>query len=247
MGRTSSSPQTTTTTSEPPRYLMPHLDMVLQDAQRAYTSSAGAPVTPFSGETEQALQMATQRARAGSPVNQAAQNYAQQTLSGGFMGSNPWLDSTFNKAAGSVTNQVQSNFGLSGRNPRGIDAAGFAQEGYNDLAAQIYGGDYQAERSRQQQLVPYAGQLASQDYADIGQLANVGAQREALSREYDMQGNNNIDVYLSRLGGMPGSSVTQTIPMERNRLAGALGGASMGSMFGPWGILGGGILGGLLG
>lgn len=239
---TGTKPQTTTT--EPPGYVMPYLSEAIQRAQGMF-QMGGPPVVHFSPQTQQALSMAEQRATAGSPVNRAAQDYTTKTLSGGFMGSNPWLDQTFNKAAGAVTNQVQSNFGLSGRNPRGIDAAGFAQEGYNDLAASIYGGDYQAERARQQQLVPFAGQLASQDYADIGQLANVGAEREALEREYVMSPSTNLDTYLARLSGFPGS--TTTVPMERNRLAGALGGASMGSTFGPWGILGGGILGGILG
>lgn len=239
---TGSKPQTTTT--EPPGYVMPYLNEAAQRAQGIF-HQGGPSVVNFSPQTQTALNMTEQRAMAGSPVSRAAQEYATRTLGGGFMGSNPWLDQTFNKAAGAVTNQVQSNFGLSGRNPRGIDAAGFAQEGYNDLAASIYGGDYQAERARQQQLVPFAGQLASQDYADIGQLANVGAQVEDLEREYVMSPSNNLDAYLARLSGFPGSTITQ--PMERNRLAGALGGAQMGSMFGPWGVLGGGILGGILG
>lgn len=244
---TKSSPQTTTTTNEPPRYLLPHLNQGLHTAHEQFLGGMGSPVVPFSDATQTALQRATDRSMAGSPVTQAAQNYATRTLGGGFMGSNPYLDATFNKAQGAVTNAIQSNFGMAGRNPRGVDAAGFAADQYNDLANQIYGGDYQAERGRQQQLVPFAGQLAAQDYADIGQLANVGAQQEALAREYAMQPSNELDVYLSRLSGMPGSTVTQQIPMERNRLAGALGGAQMGSMFGPWGILGGGILGGILG
>lgn len=243
----SSSPQTQTTTSEPPRYLAPHLETGVQNAYNLYAGGGGAPVTPFSSQTEQALQMAENRALAGSPVSGAANDYAAKTLQGGFMGSNPWLDQAFNRASGAVTNQVQSNFGMAGRNPRGIDAAGFAQEGYNDLAAQIYGGDYQAERARQQQLVPFAGQLASQDYTDIGQLAGVGAQREALQSQYDNQAGNSLDAYLARLSGIPGGTVTNLVPTERNWLAGAAGGASMGSMFGPWGMLGGAVLGGIYG
>jgi hypothetical protein len=246
---TKSSPQTTTTTSEPPEYLRPFLGAGVQHAFDIYQTGTGGPaVVPFDPLTTQAQQMAVNRAQSGSPVNQAAQGYATKTLGGGFMGKNPWLDQTFNRAAGAVTNQVQSNFGMAGRNPRGADAAGFAGEQYNDLAAQIYGGDYQAERARQQQLVPFAGQLAQQDYLDIGQLANVGAEREALARQEMDAPNANIDAYLARLSGMPGSTVTGTTPMERNRLAGALGGAIAGNtMFPGWGLLGGGILGGLLG
>jgi hypothetical protein len=240
---TGSKPQTTTT--EPPGYALPYLRQGLQGADQIYQSGIENYAVPFSPETESALAMATNRATAGSPVNQAAQNYTTQTLNGGFMGANPWLDQMFNKASGAVTNQVQSNFGTAGRNPRGIDAAGFAQEGYNDLAAQIYGGDYQAERGRMQQLAPFAGQIANADYTDIGQLANVGAQRDAYTREAATAPGRNLDNFLARINGMPGSTITQ--PMERNWLAGATGGASMGSMFGPWGMLGGAVLGGLYG
>lgn len=263
---TRSSPQTTTTSSEPPAYIRPYLQHGADEAARLYNTRSGTGFVPFSSQTEQALGMAEARALGGSPVTQAAQNYATQGLSGGFMGSNPflqgganpYLDATFNRAAGGVTNQLQSNFARAGRNVGGADAAGLAGEQYNDLAAQIYGGAYesdanrrlaayQGERNLQQNLVPFAGQLASQDYADIGQLANVGAQREGLEREYQMQPSTELDAYLARLTGLPGSSVTQSTPMERNRLAGALGGAQMGGLFGPWGVLGGGILGALYG
>lgn len=241
-----SSPQTNTTTTEPPSYIAPYLQQGARDAASLY--GAGGPgVTPFSPQTQTALNMAESRAINGSPVNRAAQDYATQTLNGGFMGSNPWLDQTFNRAAGAVTNQVQGNFAGAGRNAQGIDAAGFAREGYNDLATQIYGGDYQAERARQQQLVPFAGQLASQDYADAGQLAGVGSQYEALQREYQNQSGSNLDAYLARLNGFPGGSVTNVQPMERNWLSGAMGGASAGAMLGPWGALGGAVLGGLYG
>jgi hypothetical protein len=250
---TSSKPQTTTTTQEPPRYLQPFLQEGMQGAQSQYLGG-GTQVTPFAPQTQQALDMAQQRALAGSPVGNAAQNYAQQTLSGGFMGKNPWLDQTFNRAAGAVTNQVQSNFGTAGRNPRGADAAGFAGEGYNDLAAQIYGGDYQAERTRQQQLVPYAGQLAAQDYANIDRLGQVGGAYEALSREYAAQPSTSLDQYLARLQGYPGQTSTSIIPTQSNPWAGAAGGAMTGAMMGTtvfpgigtgMGAAIGGIMGGL--
>lgn len=212
--------------------------------------------------------MAEQRALAGSPVTDAAQNYATQSLSGGLMGqnpflsggSNPYLDATFNQAADAVTNQVQSNFGTAGRDVRGADAAGLAGDRYNDLATNIYGGAYesdanrrlaayQGERSLQQGIIPFAGQLASQDYADIGQLANVGQTHENLMAQYLNQPQTSLNNYLGQLSGLAGGYgvTTAQTPTERNVLAGALGGASAGAMLGPWGMLGGGILGGLFG
>lgn len=244
---TRSSPQTTTTTSEPPKYLQPYLQRGAQDASTMY-SNGGAPLVGFDPAQIQAQELAIQRATGGSPVNNAAQDYATKTLQGGFMGKNPWLDQTFNRAAGAVTNQMQSHFGLAGRNPRGVDAAGYAGEQYNDLAAQIYGGDYQAERGRQQQLVPFAGQVAQQDYNDIGMLANVGAERQGMAQAHADQPGMNLDAYLARLQGIPGGTVTQQTPMERNILGGMLGGGMLGgSLFPGWGAIPGAVLGGILG
>lgn len=247
--------QTSTTTSAPPSYLQPYLTGAAGAANTQY-QAGGTPVVPFSDETNQALTAATNRATAGSPLNSAASDYSTKTLNGGFMGSNPYLDAAYNKAAGAVTNSVQSNFGLAGRNVSGPDAAGTAQfgaagagGGYNDLAASIYGGDYEAERNRQQQLAPLAGGIANNDYVDIGQLANVGAQREALSQEQAGQPAQNLNSYLGQLGGLAGGygNTSQTIPMNRNVLGGAAAGANMGSVFGPWGTLAGGLAGGIFG
>lgn len=239
-----SSPQTTTQVSEPPKYIAPYLNQAAQAASQQY-GAGGVPVIPFSGQTQQALNLAEQRALAGSPVSRAANDYAQQTLSGGFMGSNPYLDQTFNRAAMATQNQLASQFARSGR---GQDASQFLRsEQLNNLATQIYGGDYEAERARMQQLVPLSGGLASQDYMDINQLANVGAQYEGLSREQAAQPGVALDQYLARLQGFPGGVVTQSTPTQRNPLAGALGGSQVGSMFGPWGMLGGAILGGVYG
>jgi hypothetical protein len=166
-------------TNNPPAYIAPYLSEAAEQARNLY--GQGNYV---------------------APVTQSAIDYTKNVLGGGFMGSNPYLDATFNKAAGAVTNQVQSNFGLSGRNPRGIDAAGFAQEGYNDLANQIYGGNYQAERQRQQQLVPYAGQL--------GAYTNPGT---------------GFDDYVARLRNLSGGygTSTSTTPTQSNWLGGLAG------------------------
>lgn len=251
----SSRNQTSTTTSAPPSYLQPYLNTAAGAATDQY-QAGGTPVTPFSNETNQALTAATNRATAGSPVNAAASDYATKTLNGGFMGSNPYLQQAYDKAAGAVTNSVQSSFSRAGRNPNGPDAAANAQlgaagagGGYNDLAASIYGGDYENERNRQQQLAPLAGGIANQDYVDIGQLANVGAQREALSQEQAGQPAQTLNNYLGQLNGLGGGygTTSATTPMNRNLLGGAAAGANLGSAWGPYGSLLGGLAGGVLG
>jgi len=238
--------QTSTTTSEPPAYLQPYLQNAAQGADQMY-QQGGTPFVGPSYQTEQALNLAQSRATNGSPVNQSAQDLATKTMQGGFLGENPYLNATFDRAAQGVTNQVQSNFGRAGRNVGGADAAGVAADRYGNLATDIYGGAYRDERQLMQQTIPFAGQLANQDYMDIGQLSNVGAQREAYSQDQANQPGRSLDEYLARLQGFPGGVVSQSQPMERNILGGAMGGAMAGSQMGPWGMIGGGLLGGLMG
>jgi hypothetical protein len=170
---------TTNQTNAPPAYIAPYL----QDAAGQASSLYG-------------------QGNYVAPIQQSAIDYGTNVLNGNYLNSNPYLDATFNKAAGAVTNQVQSNFGMAGRNARGIDAAGFAQEGYNDLANQIYGGNYQAERQRQQQLIPYAGELGS--YTNPGQ---------------------SLDDYIARLRNLSGGYGTQTssTPTQSNWASGLAG------------------------
>lgn len=262
VGGGSSGKQTTTT--EPPKYLLPYLQEAAQGAAGLYRGGPqgyypGETVVPFSQQTQQAMDRTQQRAEAGSPVLNNAQRYAGGVLNGDFLNSNPYLDATFNKAADAVQNRVQTSFAGSGRN---VDQGrGLGAQEMNDLANQIYGGNYQAERQRMQELVPQAGYLAGQDYADIDRLAGVGAQQEdftgrqmedAASRwDFDQNAPGvSLDQYMSRLNGQPGS--VQTSPIYRNRGAGILGGAAagqqigagIGSGYGGYGAIIGGLLGG---
>lgn len=252
-------PSHTSQTSEPPAYLRPYLQYGADETQNLYQTGGpqyypGNTVVPFSSQTEQALGMTEQRARAGSPVNRAAQDYATRTLntapSSQFGNvNNPYLDATFNRAADSVQQRLQGGFAASGRN---IEAArpAAAQE-LGDLSNTIYGGAYENERNRmaqdisQQRALQFsaaglAPTLAEQDYRDLGALGGVGGQVEDLTgrlmedqaARFDFDQNapqSNLDNYLARLGmvaGGAGNTTTGTTPTYRNRSAGALGGAA---------------------
>jgi hypothetical protein len=281
-GGGSSQPSTTTQTSEPPAYIRPYLEYGAQQSRALYERGGpqyypGNTVVPFAPQTEQALGLAQQRATSGSPVNQAAQNYATRTLNAtptSQFGNaqNPYLDALFNRGADQVQNRIQSGFAGSGRD---IEAGRpVAAQELNDLATGIYGGAYENERNRQfedlqsQQarqlgLAGLAPSLANQDYVDINALQGVGGQVEDLAgrlmedqaARWDFSQNApqvNLDNYLARIGNsFSGQSVTSQTPTYRNRtsgaLGGALGGASVGSSFGPWGALIGAAAGGLLG
>jgi hypothetical protein len=230
-----------TTRVEPPSYQLPYLQAGLGQASQLYNQ--GRSVVPFAPQTEAAIQGTTQRALQGSPVTSAAQNYATQSLNGGFLGSNPYLDATFQRAALGTQNQLASEFARSGRN---IGASeGLRSQQLNDLATGICGGDYQQERNRQQGVLGQAGALANQDYIDLAQLGGAGAQVEGLAQQYADAPGQNLDQFLGRVSG--GMGQTSTTDMSRNRVGGALGGGLLGGLLtgGPFGAVLGGILGGL--
>lgn len=234
-----------TTRIEPPNYQLPYLQSGLSQAQGLYNQ--GPRVVPFAPQTEAALAGMTTRASQGSPLNTSAQNYTQQTLQGGFLGSNPYLDATFNRAALATQNQLDSQYARAGRNVSAGQPIRAQQ--LNDLATSIYGGAYENERNRQQQVLPLAPTLANQDYLDLDRLRGVGAEVEGLAGQYADAPGNALDDYLRRVQGNIGSTQTTSVP--RNRAAGAAGGAltgyGIGSQFGPYGGLLGALGGGLLG
>jgi hypothetical protein len=237
----------------------------------------GNTVVPFSQQTEQALAGTEARAMGGSPVNQAAQNYATGILgkepTSQFGGaSNPYLDAQFNRAADATQQRLQSGFAGSGRNIEAARPA--ASQELNDLATGIYGGAYENERNRMAEdlsrqrstqfgVAGLAPQIANQDYVDLNALQGVGGQVEDLAgnlmqdqaARWDFSQNApqmNLDNYIARVtGAYPGQNATQTTPTYRNQGAGALGGAmsgaALGSSFGPYGALVGAAAGGLLG
>jgi hypothetical protein len=175
----SSTPSRTTTVNEPPAFIQPYMQYGAQQSRALYETGGpqyyeGNTVVPFSSQTERALGGMENRALQGSEVNNAAQDYATNTLTGAptsqfgagqnpyassanpyGSANNPYLDATFNKAADSVQNRLESQFAGSGRN---IGASMPANSDMlSNLATQIYGGAYENERNRglsydQQQL-----------------------------------------------------------------------------------------------
>jgi hypothetical protein len=263
MGGSSSTPQRTTTTTEPPAFIRPFMEYGAQQSRALYETGGpqyygGNTVVPFSQQTEAALAGTEARAIGGSPVNQAAQNYAT-----GILGSaptsqfgnvnNPYLDATFNKAADATQQRLQSGFAGSGRNIEAARPA--ASQELGDLANTIYGGAYENERNRMAEdlarqrstqfgVAGLAPQIANQDYVDLNALQGVGGQVEDLAgnlmqdqaARWDFSQNApqmNLDNYIQRItGSYPGQNATQTTPTYRNRGAGALGGAMAGAAAG---------------
>ena len=233
---------------EPPKYQLPFLQSGVQRADALYRQQVnGSNIAPLSTESQQALGGITARATQGSDVNRGASSLAATTLNGGFLGANPYLDATFNKAALATQGQLASQFAGSGRDVEG--SRGLRAQELNDLATSIYGGAYDAERNRQQQVLGMAPGIANQDYFDMNQLASVGASREGYQQELLDAPGNALDEYIGRVSGNMGQTIKTD--QARNRGAGALGGAMMGSQmggqFGGMGSMWGGLIGAGLG
>lgn len=258
------SSKTQTQTIEPPAFAKPYIEAGYGQASNLYNQGGpqyypGDTFVPFAPQSEQAMQMTQQRAMQGSPLTGTAQNYAQQTLNGDFLNSNPWLDQTFNRAVQQSRGALDSQFATAGRDL--VSQLPYRTDQVNDLATQIYGGAYDAERNRQQQVLPFANSLANQDYVDLAALQGVGSQVEGksgeiLSSQMDRFNFNQarpeaaLDSYLARVQGLTGGYNTQETPIYRNPIGGAIGGATAGAgiagMMGstnPLWALGGGLLG----
>jgi hypothetical protein len=259
---------------EPPSYQLPYLTQGLSYAQGMLNQGAprqysGATVVPFSQQSQNAMAGIEKRASAGSPVVKAAQNYVTNNLNAanpyGNV-NNPYLNATFKQAAQQTQGQLASEFARSGRNVQASQP--LRSEQLNNLATQIYGGAYDAERNRQlaytgqqQGLLSAAPGLAAQDYLDLGQLQGVGSQVENLAGQYQQDAQRRfdyeqqapqmlLDQYLGRVRGTDYGSTTRQSG-GGNTAAGVLGGAAtgagIGSTFGPWGTAIGAGLGGLIG
>lgn len=229
-----------TTRTEPPAYQLPYLQRGMQEASNLYDQ--GNRIAGFTPYQQEAQQMTARRAVLGDPTIKNASNYVTNTLSGGFMNGNPWLDETFNKAALATQGQLASQFAGAGRN---VDQSqGLRAQQLNDLATGIYGGAYENERNRMQGVLPYAQQLGNQGYTDAQALMGIGNQQQQLAQQqFDAPGTA-LNEYMARINSNIGSTTTQKGPSQGFSGGGAIGGAAMGSLLGPWGALAGGLLGG---
>jgi len=193
-------------------------------------------VVPFHSATTDALSGMEQRARSGSDLLRTGQAQTQATAAGayespsaggfgmfgqgqgggqshlsnvaggGMLGSNPYLDNVVKQAQDTAGAGVDARFSSSGRYGSGQHAKSIADTGAN-IASQIYGQEYGAERGRQdaaagnlaqtqlsglqgaqsgfdaerQRMMGAAGMapgMAQADYQDLSQLGQVGAAYE---------------------------------------------------------------------
>lgn len=173
---------TTTTTQDVPAWLMPYVQGNLDLGALVRAGLLNSP-------------SATAAARGG----------LIDTINGKYLdpATNPYLDATYKHAAGLVGADVDSRFEKAGRYGSGAHQ-GVLQEGLNNLATNIYGGNYQQERARQ------AAAITGAPTFDTGA---AGAGYAPLSGFADL---------------FPGQSRATTSPYFANTLGGILSGALAG-------------------
>lgn len=248
MSKGGGSTRTITQSTGAPEYAQPFLEYGLGQAKQLYKKGVGQQYYPgqtvvgYSPESEMALAGQRQMATSGSPFIPMTQAAVMQNL----MGTNPLQSAAFRP----VVEQVQAEAAKSGRYGSGYQQAALGQA----LAPMAY--------QAQQDAIAQAPAAYEFGFADLQKLAQVGAAREAQSQaelEADMQRfqfeqeapGQALANYMAMIqGGTVGG--TSASPVYRqpigSALAGGLGGAQLGGMFGMPGLgAGAGALAGLLG
>lgn len=182
--------QTQTTNTAPWSEQQPYLTRGFDEAGKIFDKGPaeffpGQTYVDPSAATTAGINAQTDRAMSGSDVTRNASGYAANTLGGnsdnpyagilgvgaGSLGNtamgggfhNPYLDATFDQAAGKVTRNftdtvapaIAAQFGANGRTGSGLHGLALSDAGHNltdslsSLGASIYGGDYENERNRQ--------------------------------------------------------------------------------------------------
>ena len=250
----------TTTTSQIDPTIQPYLGYGLQQAQELYQGGGpqyyGGPtyVAP-STTTQTGLQALEARASLGNPLLQSAQNQLQNTVSGGFLGGNPFFQGAFAPAAKAAEMQFKQTLGdigskasLAGRYGSGAmgslqdRATGAFGQQLANTAGQLAYQNYEAERQRQQAATMAAPQMAGADYQDIQAMLQAGQAREGYTgaqQQADIQKFNflqnqpqqNLQNYLSLVYGNPLGRVgqsTQSGTADTSALQNLLGVAAVG-------------------
>lgn len=291
-GGAPSQPAQTTTTqvAELPEFVKPAAAEYLGRAQQL--SNAGFLFQPYSGpriaglfpDHEAGIAATREQATNGFQGQEQLGDLYESTVRGDFLSpdSNPFLRDTFDAAAQGITDQYRfstapqesarqvfnRSMGNSGATQyEDMQRFGLGQN-LSNLAAQVYGGNYQAERALQQQALGLAPMIQDLGYRDAQALLGVGDIRRDVQQQAinaDLQNYfetiqapmRAVDVLgtavATAAGGGGQTALTAPSFFQSNPLAGLVGGGLAGygvgsqAFPGGFGGLSGGAAGGLAG
>jgi hypothetical protein len=240
----SSGSNTTVQNTDPWSGQQPYLKEGFQGAQEGVLNQPGT--VPFSPETQYGLSQQADRALQGSPLLGAANQQAMATMGGDYMSGGPGFNAFADSAWNAVRPQVDTAFEAGGRYGSNLHAESLGK-GFGRAMAPLY----DAERGRQMAATFGAPGLAMADYQDPQMLQGVGAAREGKAQQYADEPMRRLQNYMGLIGGGYGGTTTTSggaggSPLMSG-MGGAMSGASLGSVFGPWGTGIGAVGGGLLG
>jgi hypothetical protein len=189
--------QTSTTTTSIDPDIKPYVTYGLEEGKRLYESGTpsffpGQTYVSPSQATQSALNMAQERAMAGSPLVRSAQQEQLATIQG--RGVNPFLEGALagvNRQAGNVfTENVQNlqskasslgRYGSAAQAEQEAMAQDIFARALAEQGGQLAYGSAEAERARQMQAAQAAPAMAATDYADIQRLLSTGQAQEQYS------------------------------------------------------------------
>ena len=193
--------QSQTTTSGIDPSMRPYVEKGLSEAQKLYETYtpqyyAGQTYVSPSAQTESALTMAEQQARAGSPLINQALAQQQGAIGGSYLGANPYLQAALRPGQEAATQAYQQAIGSTrsqashaGRYGSGAQTQleSLSQQNLaNALANQAGQAAYQnyaAERGFQEQAARNAPTMAQAAYQPINQLLQTGQARENYAQQ----------------------------------------------------------------
>lgn len=249
---------TVTQKSDPWAGAQPYITQQLSEAQKLYNSGQLAPkfysgqtVAGQSPETQQAIGLLSQRALNGSPLNNAANQQLQDTISGKYAdpSTNPYFQGSLNNIADAYARgtaaQTDAAFNRSGSygGSAYTETKAANNKAFGDSLNDLANTQYQQNRQQQLQAAALAPTAANQSYNDIAQLANAGQTKDSYQQSvlddalqrYNYNANlpyNSLSNYASLIGGNYGNTSTQSSSGGGNRLASGLGGGIAGALGG---------------
>ena len=182
--------------------ILPYITYGLGEAKNLYKADSpeyypDATYVPASATTTEALGLAGDRARTGSPLVPAAQAQQLSTISGDRLSAgNPYFSAMMASAATPAVNEfnkairdIGSRTAASGRYGSGAMGEMESQASENlansltNRAAELAYSNFGAERARQDAAIASAPQMAAADYQDINQLAKIGQTQEQYAKD----------------------------------------------------------------
>ena len=204
-----------------------YLTDIFAKAQNLY--NAGAPqyypnstVAPTAPATQQAWTDIANLANNGSPVLDAANANALNTINGAYLNpGNPYIDAVTQSILGQVQPAVANQFSGSGRYQSTANSPVVAQAISDALAPQLFG-NYKNERGLQQQAMGMAPSLTQANYLAPTMLEQAGSQQQAqnqaqltdLVNRFNYNQNepyNWLQHYLGLVSGPYGSQMVETL------------------------------------